>query len=145
MSTYMAKPNSFERKWYVIDAAGVPLGRLSTEVARILRGKHKPIFTPHVDTGDFVIVINADQAVLTGKKLTQKMFYRHSNFPGGLKVTPYKRLMEEKPELAVEHAVKGMIPHNRLGRQINKKLFVYSGAEHPHQAQKPEVWEIKGK
>ena len=145
MSTYMAKPNSFERKWYVIDAAGVPLGRLSTEVARLLRGKHKPIFTPHIDTGDFVIVINADQVVLTGKKLTQKMFYRHSNFPGGLKVTPYKRLMEEKPELAVEHAVKGMIPHNRLGRQIYRKLFVYSGAEHPHQAQTPENWDIKGK
>lgn len=145
MSTYMAKPNSFEQDWYVIDAAGVPLGRLSTEVARLLRGKHKPIFTPHIDTGDFVIVINAAQVVLTGNKLTQKMFYRHSNFPGGLKVTPYKRLMEEKPELAVEHAVKGMIPHNRLGRQIYKKLFVYSGAEHPHQAQKPENWEIKGK
>lgn len=144
MATYMAKPQEIERKWYVIDAEGQTLGRLASEVARILRGKHKPTFTPHVDTGDYVIVINAEKVHLTGKKLEQKQYITHSNYPGGLKVTPYKKLMQEKPELAIEHAVKGMIPHNRLGRKAGKKLFVYRGPEHPHQAQKPEVWVIKG-
>lgn len=140
MKTYMAKPGEVQQKWYIIDAAGKPLGRLATEVARILRGKHKPTFTPHVDTGDFVIVINAEQAVLTGDKLNQKIYYRHSGYPGGLKETKYADLMRDKPERAVEKAVKGMLPHNRLGAQQVKKLKVYRGAEHPHQAQQPEVW-----
>ena len=144
MNTFMAKPQEVEHKWLVLDATGLALGRLSTEAARLLRGKHKPIFTPHVDTGDYVIIINAEKAVLTGNKLTQKMFYTHSGFPGGIKETPYKRMMENKPELAVEHAVKGMIPHNKLGRAIAKKLFVYRGPDHPHQAQQPADWQIKG-
>ena len=143
MSTYFAKANTVERKWYVIDAAGLPLGRLATEAARILRGKHKPTFTPHVDTGDHVIIINAEKVVLTGKKLDQKMYRRHSGYPGGLKETPYRRLLEKMPERAVEHAVKGMLPHNRLGAQMYRKLKVYRGADHPHQAQKPEVWTIQ--
>lgn len=140
MKTYMAKPGEVQQKWYIIDAAGKPLGRLATEAARILRGKHKPTFTPHVDTGDFVIVINAEQAVLTGNKLNQKIYYRHSGYPGGLKETKYADLMSSKPERAVEKAVKGMLPHNRLGAQQVKKLKVYRGAEHPHQAQQPEIW-----
>lgn len=140
MKTYMAKPGEVQQKWYIIDAAGKPLGRLATEAARILRGKHKPTFTPHVDTGDFVVVINAEQAVLTGNKLNQKIYYRHSGYPGGLKETKYADLMSNKPERAVEKAVKGMLPHNRLGAQQGKKLKVYRGAEHPHQAQQPEIW-----
>ena len=138
----MAKPAEVERKWYIIDAAGRPLGRTASEAARILRGKHKPIFTPHIDTGDFVIIINADQAVLTGKKLDQKMYYHHSGYPGGLKEVKYKDLMAKKPVLAVEKAVKGMLPHNSLGRATAKKLKVYAGSEHPHAAQKPEIWEF---
>lgn len=140
MKTYMAKPGEVQQKWYIIDAAGKPLGRLAVEAARILRGKHKPTFTPHVDTGDFVIVINAEQTVLTGDKLNQKIYYRHSGYPGGLKETKYADLMSKRPERAVEKAVKGMLPHNRLGAQQVKKLKVYSGAEHPHQAQQPEIW-----
>ncbi len=142
MGTFMAKPAEIERKWYIIDAAGRPLGRTASEAARILRGKHKPIFTPHIDTGDFVIIINADQAILTGKKLDQKMYYHHSGYPGGLKEVKYKDLMAKKPVLAVEKAVKGMLPHNSLGRATAKKLKVYAGSEHPHAAQKPEIWEF---
>ena len=142
MGTFMAKPAEIERKWYIIDAAGRPLGRTASEAARILRGKHKPIFTPHIDTGDFVIIINADQAILTGKKLDQKMYYHHSGYPGGLKEVKYKDLMAKKPVLAVEKAVKGMLPHNSLGRATSKKLKVYAGSEHPHAAQKPEIWEF---
>ena len=118
------------------------MGRTASEAARILRGKHKPIFTPHIDTGDFVIIINADQAILTGKKLDQKMYYHHSGYPGGLKEVKYKDLMAKKPVLAVEKAVKGMLPHNSLGRATAKKLKVYAGSEHPHAAQKPEIWEF---
>jgi ribosomal protein L13, bacterial type len=140
MRTFMAKAQEIERKWFVLDAANKPLGRVATEAARLLRGKHKPIFTPNVDTGDFVIIINAGQAVLTGNKLNQKVMYKHSGYPGGLKETPYRRLMAEKPERALEAAVRGMLPKNRLGRKMIKKLKVFAGAEHIHQAQKPEVW-----
>ena len=140
MRTFMAKAQEIERKWFVLDAANKPLGRVATEAARLLRGKHKPIFTPKVDTGDFVIIINAEQAVLTGNKLNQKVMYKHSGYPGGLKETPYSRLMVEKPERALEAAVRGMLPKNRLGRKMIKKLKVFAGAEHIHQAQKPEVW-----
>ncbi len=140
MRTFMAKAQEIERKWFVLDAANKPLGRVATEAARLLRGKHKPIFTPNVDTGDFVIIINAGQAVLTGNKINQKVMYKHSGYPGGLKKTPYSRLMAEKPERALEAAVRGMLPKNRLGRKMIKKLKVFAGAEHIHQAQKPEVW-----
>jgi len=143
-TTYMAKPGEVEKKWYVIDAAGKPLGRVATAAATILRGKHKPTYTPNVDCGDFVIIINAKDVVLTGKKLDQKMLRRHSRYPGGLKNTPYRELMATKPQTAVEVAVKGMLPHNRLGNQMFKKLNVYAGNEHPHQAQKPEVYTIEG-
>ncbi|MBQ1501778.1 MAG: 50S ribosomal protein L13 [Firmicutes bacterium] len=138
----MAKPAEIERKWYIIDAADRPLGRTATEAARILRGKHKPIFTPNQDTGDFIIIINAEKAILTGRKLDQKMYYHHSGYPGGLTEIKYSELMAKKPVLAVEKAVKGMLPHNRLGRAMAKKLKVYAGSEHPHAAQKPEVWEF---
>ncbi len=140
MRTFMAKAQEIERKWFVLDAANKPLGRVATEAARLLRGKHKPIFTPNVDTGDFVIIINAGHAVLTGNKINQKVMYKHSGYPGGLKETPYSRLMAEKPERALEAAVRGMLPKNRLGRKMIKKLKVFAGAEHIHQAQKPEVW-----
>ena len=142
MATYMAKPAEVEKKWWIIDAADKPLGRVSTEAARILRGKHKPIFTPNIDTGDFVIIINADKAILTGNKLDKKMYYHHSGYPGGLKEMTYRQLMAKKPVLAVEKAVKGMLPHNKLGRAQGKKLKVYDGDQHPHAAQKPEVWEF---
>ncbi|MBO7667156.1 MAG: 50S ribosomal protein L13 [Firmicutes bacterium] len=138
----MAKPAEVEKKWWIIDAAYKPLGRVSTEAARILRGKHKPIFTPNIDTGDFVIIINAEKAVLTGDKLDKKMYYHHSGYPGGLKEMTYRQLMAKKPVLAVEKAVKGMLPHNKLGRAQGKKLKVYVGDQHPHAAQKPEVWEF---
>ena len=140
MRTYMAKAQEIDRKWSVLDATDKPLGRLASEAARLLRGKHKPIFTPHVDTGDYVIVINADKVILTGKKLDQKIMYKHTGYPGGLKETPYHRLLAEKPERAVEAAVRGMLPKNRLGRKMIKKMKVYAGAEHLHQAQKPENW-----
>lgn len=140
MRTYMAKAQEIDRKWYILDAEGKSLGRVATEAARLLRGKHKPTFTPHVDTGDYVIVINADKAVLTGNKLDQKVMYHHSGYPGGLKETPYRKLMAEKPERAMEAAVRGMLPKNRLGRKMIKKMKVYAGAEHVHQAQKPENW-----
>ena len=144
MHTYMAKPNEVERKWYVIDAAGKPLGRVASQAAAILRGKHKPTFTPNVDCGDFVIIINAKDVVLTGNKLEQKQLRRHSRYPGGLKSTKYKDVIANNASIAVEVAVKGMLPHNRLGRQMFTKLNVYNGSEHPHQAQKPEVYEILG-
>ena len=139
-TTYMAKPSEVESKWYILDAEGKSLGRVASEAARLLRGKHKPIYTPHIDTGDHVIVINAEKAILTGKKLDQKFAYRHSGYPGGLKSISYRKLMETKPELAMEYAIKGMIPHTRLGRAMMKKVRIYAGAEHAHQAQKPEVW-----
>ena len=142
MSTFMAKPANVERKWYLIDADGVVLGRLASQVALMLRGKHKPTFTPHVDTGDFIIVVNTDKIALTGNKLDQKVYYHHSGYPGGLKEMTYRQLMARKPVLAVEKAVKGMLPHNKLGRAQGKKLKVYVGDQHPHAAQKPEVWEF---
>ncbi|MCI6609597.1 MAG: 50S ribosomal protein L13 [Ezakiella sp.] len=144
MKSYMAKPQEIERKWLVIDADGMVLGRLATEVATILRGKNKPIFTPHVDTGDYVIVINADKMVLTGNKLDKKKHYWHTGYPGGLKSMDYRTMMDKKPEEALMLAVRGMLPKNTLGRQMIKKLRVYRGAEHGHEAQKPEVYEIKG-
>ena len=139
--TYMAKDREVEKKWYIINAAGRPLGRVATEAAKLLRGKHKPVFTPHVDTGDHVVIINAEKVVLTGKKLEQKKMYRHSGYPGGLKVTDYATIMKKKPEMAVYNAVRGMIPHNRLGRAMMKKLKVYRDENHIHEAQKPEIWE----
>jgi len=142
--TYMAKAGEVQRKWYLIDADGKTLGRVATEVARILRGKHKPIYTPHVDTGDHVIVINAAKVKVTGKKYTDKLYYRHTGYPGGIKVTNFADLLRRKPEQVIEKAVWGMIPHNRLGRRVFKKLRVYPGPDHPHAAQKPEVWEISG-
>ncbi|HPF88180.1 MAG TPA: 50S ribosomal protein L13 [Candidatus Limiplasma sp.] len=143
MNTYMAKAADVQRKWYIVDAQDVVLGRLATQVASVLRGKHKPTFTPHVDTGDYVIVINAEKAVLTGKKLDQKIYYHHSGFPGGLSETPYRRLMNEKPEFAVKKAIVGMLPKGPLGRSMAKKLRVYAGAEHEYAAQKPEPLELK--
>ena len=143
MSTYMAKVETLERKWYVIDAADKPLGKTAVAAANILRGKHRPEFTPHVDCGEFVIIINADKAVLTGKKLEQKYYSRHSGYIGGLKEVQYKTLMATKPELAMELAVKGMLPHNSIGAKSATRLKVYAGAEHAHAAQKPEAVEIK--
>ena len=142
MKTYMAKAETVERKWYVVDAAGVTLGRLATKVASVLRGKHKPTFTPNVDTGDFVIVINTDKVVLTGKKLEDKFYRYHTGYIGGLKEISYKKMMAEKSDLAVYEAVKGMLPKNSLGRAMLKKLRVYKGAEHNHTAQKPETLKV---
>ena len=142
MSTYMPKANEVERKWYLLDAEGKTLGALATEAATLLRGKHKPIFTPHVDTGDFVVVINADKVVLTGKKLDQKTYFSHSKYIGGVKETTLREMLAKKPERVIEHAVIGMLPKGPLGRQMAKKLFVYAGAEHKHQAQKPETLTI---
>jgi large subunit ribosomal protein L13 len=142
MKSFLAKPNEVSRAWYVIDAEGKTLGRLATEVAKLLRGKHKAIYTPHVDTGDFVIVVNADKIVLTGKKLDQKLYRHHSLYPGGLKETPYRNLLQDKPTQPVYLAVKGMLPKNSLGRKMLKKLKVYAGPEHNHQAQKPEAYEF---
>lgn len=142
MRTYMAKPGEVERRWYVLDAAGKPLGRVASRAAYLLRGKHKPIFTPHVDMGDHVIIINAAQAVLTGNKLEKKLYIRHSRYPGGLKVMKYATLMQTRPELAVRKAVEGMLPKTRLGARMARRLRVYAGPEHPHQAQKPEVVEL---
>ena len=142
MKTFMANAETVERKWYVVDADGMPLGRLASQVAAILRGKNKPTFTPHCDTGEHVIVINAAKVVLTGTKLEQKNYYPHSGYPGGLKSTSYRKLLAEKPEFAVKHAVVGMLPKGPLGRQMARKLRVYAGAEHEHEAQKPEVLEL---
>jgi large subunit ribosomal protein L13 len=140
--TFSPKPADVQRQWYVIDATDVVLGRLASHVATLLRGKHKPIFAPHVDTGDFVIVINADKVALSGNKLEQKKAYRHSGYPGGLRAVTYGELMEKRPDRAVEKAVKGMLPKNALGRKMVKKLKVYAGPEHPHQAQRPVPFEI---
>ncbi|MFC0212790.1 50S ribosomal protein L13 [Paenibacillus chartarius] len=143
-TTYMAKPLEVERKWLVVDAAGQTLGRLASEVAALIRGKHKPEFTPHVDTGDFVVVINAEKIVLTGKKLQQKKYYRHSGYPGGLRTTTAQEMLNTKPERIIELAVHGMLPKNKLGHQMQTKLKVYAGAEHPHAAQQPVAWELRG-
>ncbi|AIQ26221.1 MULTISPECIES: 50S ribosomal protein L13 [Paenibacillus] len=143
-TTYMAKPNEVERNWHIIDAEGKTLGRLASEAAALIRGKHKPQFTPHVDTGDFVIVINAEKIHLTGKKLQNKKYYRHSMHPGGLKVTNAETLLNTKPERVIEFAVHGMIPKTRQGDHMKLRLKVYAGAEHPHAAQKPEVYELRG-
>lgn len=139
MQTYMANPDKIERKWYVVDAEGCTLGRLASGVASVLRGKNKPQFTPHVDTGDYVIVVNADKIKVTGKKLEQKIYYNHSEYVGGMKETTLKEMLAKKPEKVIELAVKGMLPKGLLGRAMNKKLFVYAGPEHKHEAQKPEV------
>ncbi|UQZ33689.1 50S ribosomal protein L13 [Paenibacillus sp. PK3_47] len=143
-TTYMAKPNEVERTWHIIDAEGKTLGRLASEAAALIRGKHKPQFTPHVDTGDFVIVINAEKIHLTGKKLQNKKYYRHSMHPGGLKVTTADDMLKTKPERVIESAVHGMIPKTRQGNHMKLRLKVYAGAEHPHAAQKPEVYELRG-
>ena len=143
MTSYMQKKETVERKWYVIDAQDATLGRIAAKAAHMLRGKHKATYTPHIDCGDYVIIINAEKAVLTGNKLEDKMYYNHSMYPGGLRVRSAKVMKEQYPVEMVERAVKGMLPHNRLGRQMYKKLFVYAGAEHPHMAQQPEVMEIK--
>ena len=139
MKSYMASPATIERKWYVVDATGYTLGRLASEVAKVLRGKNKAIFTPHIDTGDYVIVINADKIKVTGKKMDQKVYYRHSDYVGGMKEATLREIMDKKPEKVIELAVKGMLPKGPLGRTMYKKLFVYAGAEHGHEAQKPEV------
>lgn len=143
-TTFMANANNIERKWYVVDAEGKTLGRLASEVASILRGKHKPTYTPHVDTGDHVIILNASKIHLTGKKLTDKIYYRHSMHPGGLKTRTANEMRTNYPERMLELAIKGMLPKNSLGRQMFKKLHVYAGAEHKHQAQQPEVYELRG-
>ena len=140
MKTFVATPSNIERQWLVIDASGKTLGRLATEVARLLRGKHKPTYTPFADTGDYVIVVNASKMVLTGKKLDQKLYRHHSGFPGGMREIDYKTMMDKKPEKVLELAVKGMLPKNSLGRQMFRKLHVYAGPEHERAAQKPEVY-----
>jgi len=142
--TYTAKPKDIERKWYVVDAEGQVLGRLATQVSTILRGKHKPIYTPNIDTGDHVIVINAEKVVISGSKDEQKVYYHHSGYPGGLKVTPYAKVMEKKPGRIIVHAVKGMLPKSKLGNAMLGKLHVYAGSEHPHVAQKPEPLKLEG-
>ena len=142
MKSFVAKPAEIERKWYVVDAEGKTLGRMSSEIAKVLRGKHKVIYTPHVDTGDFVIVINADKVVLTGKKLDQKIYRWHTGYVGHMRERTYRQMMESKPEEVVRHAVKGMLPKNSLGRQMFKKLKVYAGTEHSHTAQLPEMLEL---
>lgn len=144
MKTYYAKPGEVEREWLLIDATDQVLGRLASEVAQILKGKHKPQYTPHVDTGDFVVIINADKIVLTGNKMETKMAYSHSGYPGGLKEVPISRMMEKDSSKVIEKAVKGMLPKNTLGRQMNRKLKVYSGPEHPHAAQNPRPYTLEG-
>lgn len=139
MKSFMASPETIERKWYVVDAAGCTLGRLSSEIAKVLRGKNKPIFTPHIDTGDYVIVINAEKIKVSGKKLDQKIYYHHSDYVGGMKETTLKEMLAKKPEKVIELAVKGMLPKGPLGRAMYTKLHVYAGAEHGHEAQKPEA------
>lgn len=143
MKSYIAKAQEVEKKWFVVDAAGKPLGRVASQVASILRGKHKPTFTPNVDMGDHVIILNCKDVILTGNKLTQKIYRHHSGYIGGMKEIPAKDMLAKNPEKAMTLAVKGMLPHNSLGRQSLKKLRVYAGAEHENQAQKPEVWEVK--
>lgn len=143
MKTYVARPATIEKKWYVVDASGKTLGRLATVVADTLRGKNKPIYTPNIDTGDFVVIVNADKVIVTGNKADQKVYYRHSGYPGGIKSESYRHLFARRPEEVVRKAVRGMLPHNRLGRAQLKKLKIYAGAEHPHQAQHPEVLDIQ--
>ena len=142
MNTYMANPDKIERKWYVVDAEGKTLGRLASEVANVLRGKNKPTYTPHIDTGDYVIVVNAEKIQVTGKKLDQKIYYHHSEYVGGMKEATLREMMQKKPEFVITHAVKGMLPKGSLGRQMLKKLHVYAGPEHNHAAQKPETLDI---
>lgn len=144
MKTYMAKPKEIQRKWYLVDAENKVLGRLATQIATVLRGKHKAMYTPHLDTGDFVVVINAEKVRLTGNKLEKKIRYRHSGYPGGLKEETYEQIMATKPESAIMEAVKGMLPRTRLGRAQIKKLKVYAGSEHPHAPQKLEKLEVNG-
>jgi len=140
----MANIQTIERKWFVVDAKDLVLGRLSTEVATLLRGKHKPIFTPHVDCGDYVIIVNAEKVALTGNKLADKMYYRHSGYPGGLKSRSAERMLELQPQKVLEESIRGMLPKTKLGDDMYRKLYVYVGPEHPHQAQKPEVYNLKG-
>ena len=142
--SFMANAQNIERKWYVIDATDLVLGRLSTEVATLLRGKHKPTFTPHVDCGDYVVIVNAEKVALTGSKLDDKIYYHHSGYPGGLKSRTAKRMLELQPQKVLEKSIRGMLPKNRLGEAMYKKLFVYVGPEHPHQGQKPEEYTIRG-
>ena len=142
MKSFMASPSTVERKWYVVDAEGKTLGRLASEVANVLRGKNKPIYTPHIDTGDYVIVVNAEKVKVTGKKLEQKIYYHHSEYVGGMKEATLKEMMQKKPEFVITHAVKGMLPKGPLGRPTHKKLHVYAGPEHNHAAQKPETLDI---
>jgi large subunit ribosomal protein L13 len=140
--TYVTKPEDIQRNWFVVDASGQTLGRLASEVARVVRGKHKPIYSPSIDAGDYVIVVNADKVHVTGRKLEQKMYYRHSGYPGGIKEISLRRMLEEHPTRVIEHAVKGMLPKNRLGRKMIRKLKIYAGPDHPHQAQQPEPLEL---
>ncbi|MGK0474359.1 MAG: large subunit ribosomal protein L13, partial [Oleispira sp.] len=142
--TYSAKPESVQREWFIVDAAEKTLGRLATEIALRLKGKHKPEYTPHVDTGDYIVVINAEKVRVTGKKTTDKMYYRHTGYPGGLRSISFDKLIDHKPEMVIEQAVKGMLPKNPLGRDMYRKLKVYAGSEHPHTAQQPQTLEIKG-
>jgi large subunit ribosomal protein L13 len=144
MKTYSAKPESVQREWFIVDAAEQTLGRLATEIALRLKGKHKPEYTPHVDTGDYVVVINAEKIRVTGKKTTDKMYYRHTGYPGGLRSISFDKLIDHKPEMVIEQAVKGMLPKNPLGRDMYRKLKVYAGSEHPHAAQQPQTLEING-
>jgi large subunit ribosomal protein L13 len=143
MKSYMARPREVERRWYLVDAEGQTLGRLATEIARILRGKNKPQYTPHVDTGDFVVVVNAEKVVVTGRKAEQKVYYRHTGYPGGLKETSYEVMLERKPTEILRKAVRGMMPKTRLGRQQLRKLKIYAGPEHPHEAQNPQPYEVR--
>ena len=143
MKSYMARPRTVERKWYLIDAEGQTLGRLATEISRLLRGKDKPQYTPHVDTGDFVVVVNAEKVLVTGKKAEQKVYYRHTGYPGGLKKTSYEVMQERKPTEILRKAVRGMMPKTRLGRQQLRKLKIYAGPEHPHEAQNPRPYEVR--
>ena len=142
MKSFMASPSTVERKWYVVDAEGKTLGRIASEVANVLRGKNKPTYTPHIDTGDYVIVVNAEKIQVTGKKLDQKIYYHHSEYVGGMKEATLREMMQKKPEFVITHAVKGMLPKGPLGRQMLKKLHVYAGPEHNHAAQKPETLDI---
>ena len=142
--SYMANAQTIERKWFVVDATDLVLGRVSTEVASLLKGKHNPTYTPHVDCGDYVIIVNAEKVALTGNKLDDKLYYRHSGYPGGLKSRTAKRMLELQPQKVLEKSIRGMLPKNRLGEDMYRKLFVYVGSEHPHQAQKPEVYTLRG-
>lgn len=142
MKTYSPKLVDIDNKWFVVDADGLVLGRLASKIAQVLRGKHKPTWAPHMDMGDFVVVVNADKIKVTGRKADQIKYYRHSGYPGGLKVTPYKSMLDKKPEFIIQHAVKGMLPHNKLGRKMLKKLKIYTSTEHPHDAQQPVPLEI---